>query len=157
MGAVSCQLTFFYNEYLFTADEHPGWQITELLVIRMQPCMKELYPLIMYTKPKIFAPCVRFHQVDRFREFQNSRICRCRIVTETLVPSQVEIIPSVHAEKNHVSTSHARYKLLRSTWTFQLASAAFSDTSMQLEYELQQWFASRGIHTYIGRKGSSIS
>jgi len=25
-GAVSCQIIFFYNEYLFTADEHPGWQ-----------------------------------------------------------------------------------------------------------------------------------
>jgi hypothetical protein len=106
------------------------------------------YPLIMYTEhqsQKYLPHAVRFHQVDMFGEFQSSR---CRTETEKLVPSQVEIIPSVHAEKNHVSRSHARYKSLRSTLTSPLASAAFSDTSMQLEYELQQWFASTGIHIY---------
>lgn len=57
--------TFLYNEYSFTADEHPGWQITELLllVIWMQhigaylalaeATMQKNYHLIMYREHQI--------------------------------------------------------------------------------------------------------
>jgi hypothetical protein len=57
---------------------------------------------------------------------------------------QVEIIPSIHAGNHHLLCTD---KLVRSTLTAQLVSTAFSGTSKQLEYKLQQWFASREIHT----------